>query len=80
MFDKMYSKLYIYIMLQNRIKVLRAENNLTQEELARAIGVIRQTIIAMEQNKYQPSVVLALKLANYFNVAVEAVFQLSPSK
>ena len=67
-------------MLQNRIKVLRAENDLTQEELAHAIGVIRQTIIAMEQNKYQPSVVLALKLAAFFHVSVEDVFQLTPSK
>jgi putative transcriptional regulator len=67
-------------MLQNRIKVLRAEKNLTQEELARAIGVIRQTIIAMEQNKYQPSVVLALKLAAFFKVKVEDVFQVSSTK
>ena len=64
-------------MLQNRIKVLRAERNLTQDELAKAIGVIRQTIIAMEHNKYQPSVVLALKLAAFFKVKVEDIFQLS---
>ncbi len=76
----MYLTLYIWIMLQNRIKVLRAEKNLTQEELARAIGVIRQTIIAMEQNKYQPSVVLALKLAAFFKVKVEDVFQVSSTK
>jgi putative transcriptional regulator len=67
-------------MLQNRIKVLRAERNLTQEELARAIGVIRQTIIAMEQNKYQPSVVLALRVAKFFKVPVEDVFQLTRTK
>lgn len=79
-FDIMYLTLYIWIMLQNRIKVLRAEKNLTQEELARAIGVIRQTIIAMEQNKYQPSVVLALKLAAFFKVKVEDVFQVSSTK
>ena len=64
-------------MLQNRIKVFRAEQDLTQQQLAEAIGVIRQTVIAMEQNKYQPSVVLALKLAKYFKVSVEEIFQLS---
>lgn len=64
-------------MLQNRIKVLRAERDLTQAQLAEMIGVIRQTIIAMEQNKYQPSVVLALKLAQYFRVSVEEIFQLT---
>lgn len=64
-------------MLQNRIKVLRAEHNLTQAELAEKIGVIRQTIIAMEQNKYQPSVVLALRLAKELHVTVEDVFQLT---
>ena len=76
-FDNMYSILYIYSMLQNRIKVLRAEQDLTQAQLAEMIGVIRQTIIAMEQNKYQPSVVLALKLAQYFRVSVEEIFQLT---
>ena len=64
-------------MLQNRIKVLRAERDLTQAQLAEMIWVIRQTIIAMEQNKYQPSVVLALKLAQYFRVSVEEIFQLT---
>jgi len=64
-------------MLTNRIKVLRAEKNLTQQQLAEAIGVIRQTVIAMEQNKYQPSVVLALRLAEFFEVPVEKIFQLS---
>ncbi len=67
-------------MLQNRIKVLRAEHSLTQQELAEGIGVIRQTIIAMEQNKYQPSVVLALKLAHLFKVKVEDIFQLTSTK
>ncbi len=67
-------------MLQNRLKVLRAEHELTQQQLAEAIGVIRQTVIAMEQNKYQPSVVLALKVARYFKVSVETIFQLSDTK
>lgn len=76
-FDKMYNVLYIICMLNNRIRILRAENDLTQQALAEQIGVIRQTVIAMEQNKYQPSVVLALKLAVLFNVRVEEIFQLS---
>jgi putative transcriptional regulator len=76
-FDIKYFILYIIYMLQNRIKVYRAEKNLTQQQLAEAIGVIRQTVIAIEQNKYQPSVVLALKLAHYFNVSVEELFQLN---
>ena len=67
-------------MLQNRIKVLRAERDLTQQQLAESIGVIRQTVIAMEQNKYQPSVVLALKLAAFFKVSVEDIFQLTSKK
>ena len=75
----MYDTLYIGRMLQNRIKILRAEKNLTQQQLAEAIGVIRQTVIAMEQNKYQPSIVLALKLGRFFAVSVEQIFQLKES-
>ena len=67
-------------MLTNRIKILRAEHNLTQQALAKEIGVIRQTVIAIEQNKYQPSVVLALRLATFFKVRVEDIFQLTESK
>ena len=67
-------------MLQNRIKVLRAERDLTQAQLAEQIGVIRQTIIAIEQNKYQPSVVLALRLAHAFGVPIEEIFQLTENQ
>ncbi len=67
-------------MLTNRIKVLRAEYSLTQQALAEEIGVIRQTVIAIEQNKYQPSVVLALRLATFFKVRVEDIFQLTELK
>lgn len=62
--------------MKNSIKVERAKLNLTQEELANKIGVSRQTINAMEANKYVPSTVLALKLAAVFQTTVEAVFQL----
>jgi len=63
-------------MLTNTVKQLRSERSLTQQQLAEGIGVIRQTIIAIEQNKYQPSVVLALKLASFFQVSVESIFQI----
>ena len=60
--------------MTNRIKVERAILNLTQEELANKISVSRQTINAMEANKYVPSTVLALKIARVFDKPVEQVF------
>lgn len=60
--------------MKNNIKVERAINNLTQEELANKISVSRQTINAMEANKYVPSTVLALKIAKLFNKPVEQIF------
>lgn len=60
--------------MKNNLKVQRAINNLTQEELANKIGVSRQTINAMEANKYVPSTVLALKIAKVFNKFVEEIF------
>lgn len=60
--------------MKNNIKVERAIRNLTQEELSNKIGVSRQTINAMEANKYVPSTVLALKIAKLFDKPVEAVF------
>lgn len=62
--------------MQNRIKIERAILNITQEELAHKISVSRQTINAMELNKYAPSTVLALKLAKVFNKNVEDIFSL----
>ena len=62
--------------MQNRIKVERAILNITQEELANRISVSRQTINAMELNKYVPSTVLALKLGKIFNKKVEDIFSL----
>ena len=60
--------------MKNNIKVQRAINNITQEELANKVSVSRQTINAMEANKYVPSTVLALKIAKVFKVTVEEVF------
>lgn len=62
--------------MQNSIKVQRAIHNMTQADVAEKIGVSRQTINAMESNKYVPSTVLALKIAKLFGVSVEAVFTL----
>lgn len=61
-------------MIDNKIKVYRAMNDLTQENLATKVGVTRQTIIAMEKNKYVPSLALAFKIAKEFNVNIEEVF------
>ncbi len=60
--------------MKNNIKVERAILNLTQEDLANRISVSRQTINAMEANKYVPSTVLALKIARVFNKSIEQIF------
>ena len=60
--------------MKNTIKIERAINGLTQEELANKVSVSRQTINAMEANKYVPSTVLALKIAKVFNKPVEQIF------
>ena len=62
--------------MTNNLKVLRATKNISQEELAKQISVSRQTINAMEKGKYVPSTVLALKLARFFEKAVEEIFTL----
>lgn len=62
--------------MKNRLKVARAEMDLTQEELAKRIGVSRQTINAVESGRYVPSTVLALKMARVFGKPVEEVFML----
>ncbi len=62
--------------MKNRLKILRAEKEMTQQDLAEAIGVSRQTINAMEKGKYVPSTILALKLARHFEKGVGEVFEL----
>jgi putative transcriptional regulator len=62
--------------MKNNIKVERAIKNLTQEELANKVSVSRQTINAIESNKYVPSTILALKIARVFGKPVEEVFLL----
>ncbi|MBS1746382.1 MAG: helix-turn-helix transcriptional regulator [Bacteroidetes bacterium] len=61
-------------MMKNNIKVERARLNLTQEDLANKVAVSRQTINAMEANKYVPSTVLAMKIAKVFKKTVEEIF------
>jgi putative transcriptional regulator len=60
--------------MKNKIKVFRAMHDLTQEDLAQAIGVTRQTILAIEKGKYVPSLDLAFKIARHFQVNIEEVF------
>ena len=62
--------------MKNSIKVQRAVKDLTQEGLARLVGVSRQTINAMEAGRYVPSTVLALKIARVFEKPVEEIFRL----
>ncbi|MFN8306391.1 MAG: helix-turn-helix transcriptional regulator [Ferruginibacter sp.] len=62
--------------MKNNIKVERAVKGLTQEDLANKVAVSRQTINAMEANKYVPSTVLALKIARVFGKPVEDIFML----
>jgi len=62
--------------INNRIRRLRFDNGeMTQEELAKRVGCTRQTIIALEQGKYVPSIELAFKIARAFGVTLEDVFQ-----
>jgi len=58
----------------NSVSQKRKEKGVTQEEFARAVGVSRQTVIALEKGNYIPSVLLALKIADFFGVGVEKVF------
>jgi putative transcriptional regulator len=60
--------------LKNRLKVLRAEKNLTQEELADIIGVSRQTINAIEKEKFDPSLPTAFRLSRLFEQPIESIF------
>jgi putative transcriptional regulator len=61
--------------MKNRLKVLRAENDLSQAELADKLNVSRQTINALETGKYLPSLALAFKIAYLFNLSIETIFQ-----
>ena len=61
--------------MRNRLKVLRAERDWTQADLAHALEVSRQTVNAIETGKYDPSLPLAFRLARLFNLSIEDIFQ-----
>ena len=63
--------------MNNKIKELRKANKLSQEELALAVGTTRQTITSIETGKYIASLPLAYKIARYFGLIIEEVFDLS---
>lgn len=62
--------------MKNNIRELRKAKGLRQEDLAAVLGVTRQTIIAIENNKYDPSLELAIKISNYFGITVNGIFTL----
>ena len=62
--------------MKNNIRELRKSKSLRQEDLAEILGVTRQTIIAIENNKYDPTLELAMKISKYFEVSVNEISQL----
>ncbi len=60
--------------MKTRIKEFRAKFNMTQEELAKKVGVRRETIVFLEKGKYNPSLKLAYKIAKVFNAKIEDIF------
>lgn len=74
------SRDYMREYISNDVNALRLQKGATQEKFAQAVGVSRQTIIAIEKGNYSPSVHLALKIAQYFKVPVEKVFKISYGK
>ncbi len=64
--------------MTNRIRELRARDNLTQSDLARKVGVRRETIVFLEKGKYNPSLKLAYDIAQVFNLTIEEVFLFDP--
>ena len=66
--------------MKNRLKVLRAERDWSQQDLADQLGVSRQTINAIETEKYDPSLPLAMKMGRLFNLCVEKIFSLEDER
>ncbi|MFK4316688.1 transcriptional regulator (plasmid) [Bacillus mycoides] len=62
--------------VKNKIKELRLQHEITQIQMAKDLQVTRQTIVAIENNHYNPSLELALKIAHYFNLKMEDIFTL----
>ncbi len=66
-----------YLIMKNKIKELRKERKISQEKLAYAVGTTRQTITSIEVDKYTASLALAYKIAKYFGMSIEEVFDFS---
>ena len=66
--------------ISNEVNNLRVDKDITQEELAEKVNVSRQTIIAIEKGNYTPSVLLAIKFADFFKIPVEKIFKISYEK
>ena len=60
--------------MKNKVEEYRKQNNEKQEELANIVGVSRQTIISIEKGKYNPSILLAFKIAKHFDKSIEEIF------
>ena len=60
--------------MKNRIEAIRKERGIRQEDFARTLGVSRQTISSLETGRYNPSIMLAYKIAKYFDLTIEEVF------
>lgn len=60
--------------MKNRLEEIRKERGLRQEELARALRVSRQTISSLEKGRYNPSIILAFKIARFFEMTIEDIF------
>ncbi len=63
--------------MKNRIKELRKQKGLRQEDLAEILDVTRQTVIAIENNKYAPTLALAMRISEFFGVSVNEIFRLN---
>jgi putative transcriptional regulator len=61
--------------MKNKLKVFRAMHDLTQEELARKLGVTRQTVVSLEIGRFDPSIGLAFRIARLFDVKIEDIFE-----
>lgn len=82
--DIFFEKNYIYVKLalhkrrecnvKNRLEEIRKEKGITQEELANALEVSRQTVGSLENGRYNPSIILAFKIARFFDLSIEEVF------
>ena len=66
--------------MKNRIENIRKERGILQDELAKAMGVSRQTISSLENGRYNPSILLAYKIARYFDMTIEEVFVFEEEK